>query len=248
MRPEAVITMDVRHSDVGADGRARLTAVGGWLQETAGHSADALGFGEDVLRERGLTWVLVRQQLRIRRLPAAGERLRVRTWPSSCVRLGWRGYEIFDAAGRLLLEGVSGWAVMELRSRSLCSLPHDLLRAYPADVHPVESIAARAPARVPAVERESPLRVRHDDVDINGHVNNACYLSWLAECLPQEERSTLSLLDISYRAETFPGEELISVCGAAEPDGQGFRRALAIRRPDGVDACRAAMRWECGSI
>ena len=64
MRPELTFEMTVRYSDVGADGLARLAAVGNWLQEAAGRSADLLHFGEADLLRRGLTWVLVRQRLR----------------------------------------------------------------------------------------------------------------------------------------------------------------------------------------
>ena len=60
----------------------------------------------------------------------------------------------------------------------------------------------------------SDVLVRRDDLDINGHVNNSKYLGWLLECLPWSPGESLipSLLDVTFRAECFPGDALTSQC------------------------------------
>lgn len=80
--------LHVRYGEVGADGVVTLSALANWLQEAAGQSASTLGFGEETLSSMGLTWILTRLVLRIRRLPASGEAIRVHTWPSTLDRFG----------------------------------------------------------------------------------------------------------------------------------------------------------------
>ena len=40
------LTFPVRYGEIGENGVATLAALGNWLQEAAGLSADSLGFGE----------------------------------------------------------------------------------------------------------------------------------------------------------------------------------------------------------
>ena len=74
------LTFQVRYGEIGENGVATLAALGNWLQEAAGLSADSLGFGESELLHSNVTWILTRLVLRIARLPRAGEALRVHTW------------------------------------------------------------------------------------------------------------------------------------------------------------------------
>ena len=85
------LTLNVRYGEVGADGVATLSSLANWLQEAAGQSASSLGFGEETLTDMGLTWILTRLVLRIRRLPTSCEAIRVHTWPSLLDRFGYRG-------------------------------------------------------------------------------------------------------------------------------------------------------------
>jgi medium-chain acyl-[acyl-carrier-protein] hydrolase len=243
MKPECFLNITSRYGETGAHGVIRLAILADWLQEAATISANSLNFGEKTMQQQGLTWVLVRQKLNIQRLPQAGEALRVRTWPSLYDRFGHRGYELYDATGQCLVYGVSAWAVMHLQTRKMVALPQTILAEYPKDLYPCAPFSSKSLPRVHTLDHECILRVRQDDLDSNGHVNNAHYLSWLLECLPNTEYSALSMLDISFRAETFPGEELLSLCAHAEQTATGWQRAHAIRRPAGEDVCRALLAW-----
>ena len=265
---ESDFFLTVRYGEVGFDGVATLSSLANWLQEAAGQNAGLLGFGEEHLSPLGLSWILARLALRIKRLPAAGERLRVRTWPSALDRFGHRGYEVYDEKDCLIVIGSSSWSVMNMRERRLASLPSDLAQSYPKDARPCLPFCCRVlPRLADRGERTALLRVRRDDLDINGHVNNAHYLAWLMEALPvPEKESGLSLtpdmLDISFRAECFPGDELESACGAAPASedmaglarreqelspGSGEKVILhAIRRRTGErveETCRAVSLW-----
>ena len=261
------LSFPVRYGEIGENGVTTLAALGSWLQEAAGLSADSLGFGESEMLSCNVTWILTRLVLRIDRLPRAGEQVRVHTWPSTVDKLAHRGYEVFDAEGRLIVSGGSAWTAMELASRTLTAVPESISKLFPEDPRPCDPFVGRV---IPRLKGDSAtsclLRVRRDDLDINGHVNNTRYLSWLMENLPPTpmlskdgetgaEPLVPRLLDITFRAECFPQEELecLSAPSAAPKDapadvlGREVPWALlhSIRRlSDESEVCRALTLWD----
>jgi len=251
--------LETRYGEVGYDGVTTLSSLANWLQEAAGHSADSLGFGEKAMSAHGVTWILTRLVLRIQRLPLPGERLKVHTWPSVLDRFGHRGYEVFDENGQLLIRGGSAWGVMDLHTRRMTALPSDLTAHYPAHPRPCDPFTCRTLPRLNGNEgATSAIRVRRDDLDINAHVNNARYLSWLLEALPLRPAGSdplvPRLVDITFRMECFPGDELISLARLVEPDDTAdpapFRLVHALRAIRGQEGecreeevCRAISLW-----
>ena len=253
----------VRYGEVGSDGVATLSSVGNWLQESAGLSAETLGFGENDMLPLGKTWILARLVLRIDRLPVAGEHLHVHTWPSTLDHFGTRGYEIYDEDGKLILSGGSAWAVMNIHDRTLTSIPEPLAERYPTHPRPCDSFACRVIPRLRGEAQSCLLRVRRDDLDINGHVNNTRYLAWLMEALPARDPQNASagdariphLVDITFRSECFPQEDLKSLYAPVIPPagvpssvmGKNVPYALlhSIQRiSDGNEVCRALTLWD----
>ncbi len=253
----------VRYGEIGSDGVATLSAVGNWLQEAAGLSADILGFGARDLLPLGKTWVLARLVLRIARLPLAGERLIVHTWPSTLAHFGTRGYEIFDSSGKVILSSGSAWLVMDIHDRTLASLPESLVNRYPSNPRTCDRFVCRVIPRLREGACECLIRVRRDDLDINGHVNNTRYMAWILEPLYQhasehpQERTPLAprLMDITFRSECFPQEELQSLFAPLkspmgipnEVMGEKVPYALlhSIRRnANGNEVCRALTLWD----
>lgn len=265
---EDVCSMDVefsvRYGEIGENGVATLSSLGNWLQESAGRNADVLGFGENDLLQYHLTWVLTRLVLRIERLPRAEEKLRVHTWPSTFDRFRHRGYEVYDEQNRLIVSGGSAWSVMSLADRSMAQLPDELVPRYPSAPRPCAPFACRV---IPRLRAQQPtnalLRVRKDDLDINGHVNNTRYLAWILEPLPPASALASSageppmprLVDITFRAECFPQEELNCLCASSPaPSGTessifghdvSFAALHSIQRTaDGSEVCRALTLWD----
>jgi len=261
------LSFQVRYGEIGENGVTTLAALGNWLQEAAGLSADSLGFGENDLLQHNVTWILTRLVLRIDRLPRAGEQIRVHTWPSTADKLAHRGYEVFDAEGKLIVSGGSTWTAMDLAERRITTIPDEVSALFPKAPRPCDPFSGRV---IPRIKGDSAtsclLRVRRDDLDINGHVNNTRYLSWLMETLPPTpmlsrtgetgaEPLVPRLLDVTFRAECFPQDELEclsapSSAPAGAPSevlGREVPWALlhSIRRlSDESEVCRALTMWD----
>jgi hypothetical protein len=181
-------------------------------------------------------------------------------------KLAHRGYEVFDGEGNLIVSGGSAWTAMDLSERRLTAIPEEVSTLFPESPRPCDAFVGRV---IPRLKGDSAtsclLRVRRDDLDINGHVNNTRYLSWLMETLPPTpmlsregetgaEPLVPRLLDITFRAECFPQEELECLSAPspapagspAEILGREVPWALlhSIRRlSDESEVCRALTLW-----
>jgi acyl-ACP thioesterase len=222
-----------------------------YLQEAAGHHAGVFGVSVSQLMERNLTWVLARLRVRIERLPSAGERLEVRTWPSGVERLfALRDFRVQGAGSGIVASALSAWLVIDTTTRRPVRIqsvfdPPDAAMPRALDIG-VEKLAERLPEKLPTdgdVDRETAIVVRLSDLDANEHVNNARIAEWIVEGAGPEafRRSRISALDIDFLAETRHGDTVASRATALP--GAGYSHVLS-RPVDGREIARAHSQWE----
>ncbi len=221
-----------------------------YLQEAAGNHAGVFGVSVSQLMERSLTWVLARLRVRIERLPLAGERLRVRTWPSGVERLfALRDFQVLDAEGAVVASALSAWLVIGTTTRR----PARLQSVFdpPAAAVPraldigVEKLAEK-PQTVEQPGRETAIVVRLSDLDANEHVNNARLAEWIVEGAGPEafRQSRISALDIDFLAETRHGDTVVSRVTADSGGASGTGYSHVLSRPDdGREIARARSQW-----
>jgi len=238
----------VRGFDCGWGGPLDILPLANFLQEAAGEHAVELGFGIPELNERGMTWMLVKTDFRIDRLPGWGERVRVRTWPSGLDRLlALRDIILETESGEALVRAVYAYLIVDLEARR----PLRPERAMPAlaeiDVttlgHCVPDFRFGAEAiepgdRTVAFHQEACPRHRDD----NGHVNNAHIVDWLVDAAPEDVRGGgLSGMRVDFLKEVLVGESLELVHGKAEGGETASLVTEAIRGDECV--ARAALFW-----
>lgn len=112
-------------------------------------------------------------------------------------------------------------------------------RAIPDAFPPIPPLAA--------AEREARFRVARRDLDMNRHVNNVVYIHWALESVADEVAAAMRPADIevSYRAEAFYGDEILSAVGPAGEDAEGSATFLhrITRASDGTELARLRTRW-----
>jgi medium-chain acyl-[acyl-carrier-protein] hydrolase len=237
-------TFPVRLIEIDAHGTLSVGALCDYLQEAAGNHAGALGFSVWDLRQRHLTWVLSRLRLCVDRLPAAGERVEVRTWPTGVERLfALRDFEVFDAQGRRVAAAVSAWLILDTAARRLVRiqtvfeplLVGDTRRALDVGIEKVPALAS--------ADRQTPVVVRLSDLDANEHANNARIAEWVVEGVGRDtwQGSRIRSLEIDFLAEALHGDTVSS--RAAAFSGGDYLHSL-VRREDGREIARARTRWE----
>ena len=236
-------TFRVHSYDADAWGLLAAPALSGWLQEAAGHHAEVLGVGVEVLMSRGLTWVLLRQRVEVERPLVLGDDVEVTTWPSGVDRLAaLRDFELRRRDGEVAARAVTQWLVLDLASRR----PVRPDRVLPGELHTegphVLPAAAGRPPELGASTLERRFSIRYRDIDRNLHVTNSSYVAWATEAVPQEVWRTLRLraFEVHFLAECHLGSTVLS---RLSPAGHGEFLHSIVREDDGRELARIQTSW-----
>lgn len=174
------------------------------LEAAATEHADMLGVGGDVFRPQGITWVLIKREAIIHSHPVKGQTVTIETWPGK-TRHGFfpRRFRLLDEEGNLLISCACQWAIMDIEERTMVtSKEYDLVGIKREGEQKAPASKVVFPELTEMVKRT----VQPEEIDSNGHLNNANYLNWIEELIPED--FTVSELWIEYAREIFAGEEV----------------------------------------
>jgi len=226
----------------------------GWLlpsmllrlsQNIAGRHCDILGITTDMLEKKGLFWAIVRNRIEIRQMPRVGQAVTLQTWPMPTTRVSFpRGTAAYDENGNLLFSCHSLWVLMDRETRAMVlpgksgvEVPGIMLEDTPP-----------APTAVPAANCSDAFRwqVTAEDLDQNGHMNNARYLDWVDHALGAAflESHRLKCATLCYINEAKEGQIL---CGCTKTDGENCLYFDLLRQHDDAKADRifsAALEYD----
>jgi medium-chain acyl-[acyl-carrier-protein] hydrolase len=228
-------------------GLVKTVSLLNYLQDSAGEHAGRLGLSVLDLFKRNMTWVLSRYHILVHRHPAVGERIEVTTWPSS--KGGYfatRDFEMADGNGGPVLSATSSWMILGLERKQPLKVDDIIDIPYAIDKRALDDPFGSLP--LPS-GRDSELRFRVESahLDWNRHVNNAVYVQWALEGVPPDilMKARPVELEVSYRAEAFYGEEVLSVVQRVPDAGPGPRFLHQIlNAATGAELTRLRTRWE----
>ena len=236
----------VRFDEAGADGLMRTSSLLRYAQDIAWRHSEDLGFDRSWYTERGRWWVVRSVELEVLAPVAMGRTLRVATAVIGHRRI-WarRRGEFRLAEGTLAAVASTDWVIVDERGRIL-RIPGDFGDAFP-NVELEGDIIRVAPPPVPARAAGLNLRVRPQDLDPMGHVNNAVYLDWIEEAVleagdPAAATGIPRRVAIEYAASAEPGDLLEAVAWRA--DGGWWVRLT--RPADGANVLRARLGADPG--
>jgi len=185
--------------------RASFYSISNYLQEAARTHAMHLGWGIEFLREKNMFWVLTRMEIKMDEFPAPGSFIDVETWPKSTDRLFALRDFLISANGKTIGRATSSWALLQLPHRRPMLLQDmgDIMHML-KNKHAIEQPAAKIAATVPGSEDFKRL-VQYSDLDLNAHVNNTRYLTWMLDTLPLDYHHKYAPFSASlnYLAEVF---------------------------------------------
>ena len=231
----------VRFDEAGADGRVRTAALLRYAQDIAWRHSEDLGFDRRWYTDQGRWWVVRSIQLSVLEPIAMGRLLRVATAVIGHRRI-WarRRGEFRLPGGELAAEAMVDWVILDERGRIL-RIPPDFGVVFP-NVELGGEILRVALPPTPPDAHSLELRVRPQDLDPMGHVNNAVYLDWIEEVVaaagvPELSAAIPRRVEIEYAASAESGDVLLA---AAWNDGAAWSVRLS-RPADGVEIVRARL-------
>lgn len=234
----------VRSFDVGPDKGASLPCIANMLQETgveqlvSQHGRGGRFYATDPEMDRlNLIFVLSRMRVDMRRYPAWGSRVAVRTWFAESGRAAWRrDWLVRDAdTGEHLGAASSTWLTVNTKTRRLAKVTDALRDKYArltnddawalgdgVTAEKVPDASARRDAAAGALpdgeykvngegdDGAYELRVPFGSLDMNGHVNNVQYMMWILDSVPAAVRAAMmcTSITIEYRSESEVGSSV----------------------------------------
>ena len=216
---ESVFQQTYTISDIHTDchGRVKPSTLLLFAQEAAAGHCVELGLDWQTLAKKNLFWAVIRQHVQITCLPTAGETITVETWPMPTTRSAYpRSTAAYDQEGNELFRCISLWVLMDTQTRSMI-LPGKSGVDVPGILRGNELEAPRSLSPV-AGEQSLSRTVVPSDLDRNRHMNNARYLDWIDDLLPEDFHKAHPLREftVCYLSEALEGQTLTLNWGLSE--------------------------------
>lgn len=238
----------IKSSETDFQKRLKLSGFFQLMQDIAANHADHLEAGFEALQQRGLAWVLSRKKVRFYDFPRMGETVTLRTWPKGFQQkiFFMRDHEMLGADSRPLAVATSAYVLVNTSHRRI-AMPNALDLPFPDNggKSALDELLEKIATPEEPLQDCCTLRVGYSAVDVMGHVNNARYIEWIADCFSLDEHraNRPQWLQINYLNEVLPGESITL---------QRVRRASSprvwyisgINTTSGARAFEAEMGWE----
>ena len=188
-----------------------------------------------LMREYGVSWILLSISVDIKSPIRDGERLSVRTWHTEKKGVYFRReVEICHPDGSVAAVAATFSSIFDMKTRRLCSDPEVLEK--------VDQLGNGKEL----LKAESRIRIKPDDFPVvmtqKGHVNNFRYGDLITDALSEDARSNLGNLsryEIGFTGELRLGESV--ELRLKEENGEIF--AAGIRSTDGKPAFLAKLSF-----
>lgn len=195
------------------DDRLTLWGLARLFQDVAGDHSDSLGVGFNGLKPFNKAWVLTHVYYSILRFPSAGERLTLKTWakPDNGL-IAPRDYQLIDADGNVCASSTSNWVIIDLVSRRVCRLGDIITKYSKETIHSTKYQKLDKIIMPSDMDYLKKIDIPYSALDHTRHVNNAEYLKWICDSIPEickprsVGRPEIRELEINYLKETKYGD------------------------------------------
>ena len=173
----------IRSEQVDMTRRLRISELFRLMEEASIAHTEELGCTREKTLDRGLLWVITRQQAQIEELPAYDEEIIVRSWQGDMMHVFFpRFYEI-ERAGKILVRGQALWILIDEEEREMI-MPEEYGIEIPgrpgSDDMMLPAVVVPKEAEC-IIEKE--LVTCFSQVDINGHMNNTRYFDIIDDAM-----------------------------------------------------------------
>lgn len=185
-------------------------------QEIAYWAAEELGFGYSTLHLHHTAWVLSRMHIRFQKPVRWSDRVSLFTWHKGANGLFYlRDFRLKAPDGTALVDCTSSWVVINEQTRRLVR-PEDIQDSLRLEYDVDNAIEEPAPKVVfpkEGAQAAGEHKVVYSDTDLIGHTNNARYMVWAMDALPEEAlENPLKEVFINFNKETKLGETVQLTC------------------------------------
>lgn len=204
-------TSRVRYSECDEHAQLSLVSLVNYLQDCSTFHTESLGLGIDFMASHHFAWLLAAWQIEVLRLPRFCDDIVVGTWCYDMSRtLAKRNFSICAPDGTPYVRADSLWFTFDTQTQRPCRIP-DSERAYLTDEPRMDMPETHRKLEVAGTPRVgTPIVVSEQNLDTNGHVNNAQYVLMAEQAV--EDTGHLSApmrICVQYRMQAHLGDVLV---------------------------------------
>lgn len=198
----------IGYGDVDSQNHCKLSKIIELLQNAATMHSKVLGYGTKGMMDLKQAWLMLGWHVKILKYPVADMDVEITTWCRTMKGVeAKRGYEVLDENGETLIIADSSWALFDLVSQKLIRVPQDMVEAYNSiDRDPFDGIKSEKLHDNDINQAEFKVKVGKRDIDTNHHMNNAKYMEYAMEVLPEDR--VITEFENAYKKQIPYGEEI----------------------------------------
>ena len=199
----------VRYSETNSDGKLNISSIVNYFQDTTTFHSESLGVGISFMNERNMAWVLNSWQIIIDEDIDFGESIRVGTVPYDFKSMyGYRNFWI-ENNDKVVVKANSIWVLLDTVTGMPVKVTDEIASAYPIGEKLDMNYGERKIKIVgEGIEKEA-FRIKKYHIDTNGHVNNAQYIQFAEEYLPQDFK--IRMIRAEYKKAAKYGNIIVPV-------------------------------------
>lgn len=177
-----------RMSDFDRNGKLSYEAIIEIIETAGSNHSDSVNDNVIEGSRNGAAWILADWSISILNRVDNINKVTVTTWirKTSSLATVFRNFIIADENGNEIVKAEGKSCLLDMRTGRLERISEELVAAYEPEEKCVFETALprlRAPKEYTI---ETPLHIRRDDIDFNGHVHNTRYMSYAVEALPPQ--------------------------------------------------------------
>jgi acyl-CoA thioester hydrolase len=180
-------TFQVRHYECDSYGHLNNIHYLHYMQEAAFDASAAVGYDFQRYKRMGQKWLIRTTEIEYLQPLSYGDTVEVKTWVDDVRRVrSTRSYEFYQAGSPgLVARAWSDWVFIDELTGQPARIPAELAGAFFAGDLPERFLPRQTfplPPDPPEAAFKMNRRVAWQDIDMEGHVNNAVYLSYVEDC------------------------------------------------------------------
>jgi len=204
---------DIGYSTLSFQGELKIVSIMNFLQDAASEHASAMGVSGFDLAKENLAWVISRYQIEIKKTPSWKDEIQIETWRTPIKNLyELRQFRIVNSNDIEIVTARACWVMIKKASNRPVRLSRYLPEKYLGE-NITSSMDIFHDLKKPVnIDFELPFRIRLQDLDLNAHVNNAIYVGWAVETVPEDfyRKQRPEHIDVVFHKESLYGETILS--------------------------------------
>ncbi|MCL1865539.1 MAG: thioesterase [Spirochaetes bacterium] len=197
--------------DAGSDSRVRIKSLFNYMQCSADLHSKSLGTSLTSMSEQNFTWVYSRFYAAVYDYPKIYDKIYCKTWRSRMIgNFVCRDFAINNDKDDIIVKATSSLALIDRTSRKPVAIPEPVKTQLDYSNEINLEFPAEAADKIDKYDYIYYTKAKYDDIDINGHMNNASYADIFFESIYERLKGSaiLTSIDIFFKGEINYGDDL----------------------------------------